>query len=885
MAQQEVLSLVAQVVDKYSGPIAQMRASLDGLTQRNVASHKAGRQAALAHEKAFSDLRKSVKETGEHVKGILEPAFVGLGISVISTGAAIAGVTAAIKGFADSSRSLEFARKETGLAIKLLREYEALAPTIGSTPEAMDQGFRKLAGNLDQWRHRLGPFREFFASRFGEGAGYIRSLGEELVHTTDNAKALSKINALAAMMPKESERRAFYEAMGLDPNLARKKGKELTDALAAIGKRIGELTPADEAKGLAVAEAFDRIRESVSKLKTEIGSELAPAMTEATDAVRTFISAHGEDLRKVFVDVAHAIETAPWAKWGNDIRDAAKSVDGVVQTLGGWKLVMEGLIAIKLVNFVAPVAALGLAATRTAASLAAMGATLTALTAPAWLLALLAGVSAKALIETVRPQPLNKGEDEFARQKKYGLQPKDEDKGVHAAARSIRKKISAPADETSHYGRLTPISYSGKTDAASFGKEDAAERAILKGTFEGTRTGVIAAFKEWVESRRQGAGGFTNTNYQPGASGGVGGGGGAGIGAPEGSIGGAGEGGAGTRSWRNKNPGNIKFGAFAKEHGAVGADSGGFAVFPDEAAGSAAQRSLWESKGYKDVPFASALPKWSGSGYGAKALGVNPGGTFGSLSEDQKKKFLESQRRAEGWRAAGSSSGQGAAAAMQDSAEHIRGLLAMEGNGYQFGSGGGGHRHIPFGDYPVTPETIGPWGTAHGAIGINGNQIYDPILKRMRSGIELHAGSSDQLLTEGCMAIAGPQWPQFKARLKGMIGKYGRVFLHVGKNGASITPQANSLAGAREWADKQHRAHPGLGQPNRKSDGLNVNLMRSAREAQLVHTPQKVIGDASLKISMHGFPKGTKTESKINGMFKTLTMYRGLAAPMADQEG
>jgi hypothetical protein len=182
-SQSEVLSLVAQVVDKFSAPIAAMRKSLEGLSQRNVASHKAGRQAASAHERAFQDLRKSVKETGEHVKGILEPAMVGLGIGAISTGAAIAGVAASIRSFSDSSRSLEFARKETGLSISQLREYQALASRVGSTPEAMTSGMAKFSANMDQWRKRLGPLREFFASRFGEGAGYIRRLGEELVHT------------------------------------------------------------------------------------------------------------------------------------------------------------------------------------------------------------------------------------------------------------------------------------------------------------------------------------------------------------------------------------------------------------------------------------------------------------------------------------------------------------------------------------------------------------------------------------------------------------------------------------------------------------------------------------------------------------------------------
>jgi hypothetical protein len=93
--------------------------------------------------------------------------------------------------------------------------------------------------------------------------------------------------------------------------------------------------------------------------------------------------------------------------------------------------------------------------------------------------------------------------------------------------------------------------------------------------------------------------------------------------------------------------------------------------------------------------------------------------------------------------------------------------------------------------------------------------------------------------------------------------------------------------GMNEWIEKQRGAHPDAAHSPQSDRGdlHNVNLMRSAREAELVHAPQKVVGDASLKISMHGFPKGTKTESKINGMFKTLTMYRGLAAPMADQEG
>jgi len=132
---------------------------------------------------------------------------------------------------------------------------------------------------------------------------------------------------------------------------------------------------------------------------------------------------------------------------------------------------------------------------------------------------------------------------------------------------------------------------------------------------------------------------------------------------------------------------------------------------------------------------------------------------------------------------------------------HVGGQLDIEGEHYRFGSGGHGNAPIPPGDYPITPNTIGPWGRAHGALGINNNAIWDSSLGRMRRGIELHAGSSDQLITEGCVAIAGAQWPQFKEHVKRMIAAHGRAFLHVGKDGAARVDISPSAAGASARRD------------------------------------------------------------------------------------
>jgi hypothetical protein len=52
------------------------------------------------------------------------------------------------------------------------------------------------------------------------------------------------------------------------------------------------------------------------------------------------------------------------------------------------------------------------------------------------------------------------------------------------------------------------------------------------------------------------------------------------------------------RGARNMNPGNLRFGDFAKAHGAIGADDKGFAIFPDAMTGYAAMGALLRGKQY-----------------------------------------------------------------------------------------------------------------------------------------------------------------------------------------------------------------------------------------------------------------------------------------------
>lgn len=74
---------------------------------------------------------------------------------------------------------------------------------------------------------------------------------------------------------------------------------------------------------------------------------------------------------------------------------------------------------------------------------------------------------------------------------------------------------------------------------------------------------------------------------------------------------------AGSMSYRNNNPGNLKFAKWMTEFGAVpgdmATDGGQFARFPSKQAGLMAQRRQWERPLYANLTIAQGLRQWHGS--------------------------------------------------------------------------------------------------------------------------------------------------------------------------------------------------------------------------------------------------------------------------------
>src|SRR3990170_6396089 len=120
----------------------------------------------------------------------------------------------------------------------------------------------------------------------------------------------------------------------------------------------------------------------------------------------------------------------------------------------------------------------------------------------------------------------------------------------------------------------------------------------------------------------------------------------------------------GTLAWRNNNPGNIKWGEFAKKYGAIGKGAGGHAIFPTYEIGRNAQKKLLFSseKGYNKLSIKKAMAKYAPTddtaanndpdryaNFVAKKIGTSINTILSDLTEDQQNKMIDAMGKFEGY--------------------------------------------------------------------------------------------------------------------------------------------------------------------------------------------------------------------------------------------
>jgi hypothetical protein len=272
MSEQETLRLVAEVVDKWSGPLRNLRRDLQSIrpTQGNT---------RLAQ--SYDDIRRSVEGLTRGVRTGLTPVLTGLGVTTLSVAGAVAALSAAVRGFSQNTVALSYLRRETGLTIDRMRELEAFGERVGTTGDAVRGGLSSFARNMQELRHGTGDTLNSLWGR--DSTGNLRKFLTELRGVGSNEEALRRVFDILDRTPNAQNRQDILTAFGLPPELGRVVGAEREKVLAEIRKNLGPLGKDGETGAKRLEDAISGLREQWRGFQNDL------ATGGALDAVRDIL--------------------------------------------------------------------------------------------------------------------------------------------------------------------------------------------------------------------------------------------------------------------------------------------------------------------------------------------------------------------------------------------------------------------------------------------------------------------------------------------------------------------------------------------------------------------------------------------------------------------
>ena len=322
----ETMRLAAEIVNKWSGPLTDMRRDLRKLSDDVKGTHAAGVTHAKKHGEAVRNLRREFQGLDEHIKTTSLQTMAAFGVTTLSVAGAVAAVKDAVFGFGDSTRQLTFLRRETGLAIDQLRQYEALARRVGAAPGAMSKGIQDFAQHMQNIR-RMVP-AEMNAWRTDADLStrnFVLSLAR-----MSNPAALSAAIGRLDNIRSPQDKKKYLRMLGLPEDLANVPVEELRKAMGEIQKSLLPLGPDAEKAALKFEAAIDRMNLSVENLKLTVGSGLANAFADATEQLRKFVDENRDGLIGVLKGVSDGI--------GNVLKDVREIMTEYQKLRGGdWK--------------------------------------------------------------------------------------------------------------------------------------------------------------------------------------------------------------------------------------------------------------------------------------------------------------------------------------------------------------------------------------------------------------------------------------------------------------------------------------------------------------------------------------------------------------------
>ncbi|MBD1412855.1 phage tail tip lysozyme [Burkholderia contaminans] len=289
--------------------------------------------------KGFGKLTSAAKSAASSVASIATP------LAAITSFGTIAGVAALAASFGKTAMSVKNTAGVLGMPTAQLQAFQGAARLAGLASEDMTGGLKSLGAT----------FEDSVTGRNLEAAGAMNQFGIT-VHrlkngSVDTARALRDVSNVIQKMPNAQAQQRFANIFGVEQLLPLlQKGGDGIDKLADKAKSLGVvMSPEQVAAGEKYNEQMIQLEMSADKLKTSLGSALAPALERVIAAVERLVDKYGAVVSTKVAEYAERL--ANWLD-KTDWSGTADRVSAFVDKIGGLKTIA---IAIAAITFAGPI--------------------------------------------------------------------------------------------------------------------------------------------------------------------------------------------------------------------------------------------------------------------------------------------------------------------------------------------------------------------------------------------------------------------------------------------------------------------------------------------------------------------------------------------------
>jgi hypothetical protein len=304
LSEQDVMRLVAEVVDKFTGPLKDLVSRSKDAHDALEKGHARSSAAAREHSKQLKELNERFEKVKDTTVELVTPALASVGIAGFSAAEAIKSVVEASRRFGETGRMLEMVGNRSGMSSRQIQLLDEAAAQAGISVDAMNEGVSNMGEFLDQTTKKMPEALQRWATM----PLAFQKIGASMAGVTRDQAVQMALDFLPTMTDK-GQQRQFLRLLGLPEDWASFSRETINDIIATTNREF-KLHPAIDPNAAEKAdEAWRHLGATMRGVRRDIDNSVGPALTETLEKIDKFFNdpATSEKIKAFFKAVGDGI--------------------------------------------------------------------------------------------------------------------------------------------------------------------------------------------------------------------------------------------------------------------------------------------------------------------------------------------------------------------------------------------------------------------------------------------------------------------------------------------------------------------------------------------------------------------------------------------------